>query len=103
MEPKIIDYYNVFPDIIKMIDKLNSEYEEVQEKNRILQEEIDEYKKIFQYPYNNSMVFNLKQVTKGGKKVWIDKVRILEDELKTLDQCDYVKYLLDNCNPRCER
>ena len=27
-------------------------------------------------------VFNLKQVTKGGKKVWIDKVRILDKKPK---------------------
>ena len=35
--------------------------------------------------------------------IWIDKVKICENELRELDMCPKVKYLLDNCNPRCER
>ena len=29
MEPQIVDYYNEFPSMVKVIDKLNEEYDQL--------------------------------------------------------------------------
>jgi uncharacterized protein YlxW (UPF0749 family) len=40
MEPMIIDYYNNYPSMINIIDKLNDELNNIQNKNNQLKDEI---------------------------------------------------------------
>ena len=47
MEPKIIDYYNEYPDIISVIDKLNEEAELLRKENVQLKLSILEISKKF--------------------------------------------------------
>ena len=102
-EPKIIDYYNEIPECFKTIEKLNNEYNELQDENSRLIKELTFLESAFKYPHNNSVIFNLVRVKKNGEDTWIDKIKISEFELNKLDQCETVKYLLQNCNPICER
>ena len=102
-EPKIIDYYNEIPECFKTIEKLNNEYNELQDENSRLIKELTFLESAFKYPHNNSVIFNLVRVKKNGEDTWIDKIKISEFELNKLDQCETVKYLLQNCNPKCER
>ena len=41
MEPQIIDYYNKYPHMINVIDRLNEEYSSLQNENKRLQKEIN--------------------------------------------------------------
>ena len=102
-EPKIIDYYNEIPECFKTIEKLNNEYNELQDENSRLIKELTFLESAFKYPHNNSVIFNLVRVKKNGEDTWIDKIKISEFELNKLDQCETVKYLLQNCSPKCER
>ena len=102
-EPKIIDYYNEIPECYKTIENLNNEYNELQDENSRLIKELTFLESAFKYPHNNSVIFNLVRVKKNGEDTWIDKIKISEFELNKLDQCETVKYLLQNCNPKCER
>lgn len=110
-EPQLSDFYNS-DDIsaFQVIDNMNQEYNELYFNYMKKMEEIEALKKelkfvnqVFEYPLRNSAVFNLVRVKKDGQDIWIDKVKIYENELRELDMCPKVKYLLDNCNPRCER
>jgi len=103
IEPQLIDYYKDFPFMVNIINNLNNEYNVLEEKNKELIKELKFYKSAFEYPLNNSAIFNLVRVKCNGEDQWIDRVKITEQELKKLDQCNTVKYLLENCNPRCER
>tara|TARA_B100001094_G_scaffold95220_2_gene91197 strand:+ start:10376 stop:10687 length:312 start_codon:yes stop_codon:yes gene_type:complete len=103
MEPYMIDYYNSMPQGVNVIDSLNKEYEELEEKYGKVEKELQFYKSLFEYPLNNSAIFNLRRVKQGGEDKWIDKVKISEKELRELDTSKEVEYLLRNCNPRCER
>ena len=54
MEPQIIDYYNKYPHMINVIDRLNEEYSSLQNENKRLQKEINILlpilqKKLFEY------------------------------------------------------
>ena len=40
MEPTIIDYYNDYPQIIEVIDKMNIELEELKKQNDLLKKEL---------------------------------------------------------------
>tara|TARA_B110000285_G_C15131851_1_gene624132 strand:- start:78 stop:425 length:348 start_codon:yes stop_codon:yes gene_type:complete len=110
-EPQVSDYYNT--DNIacfEVIEKMNEECNELlhktlvqEEKMNELQRELDFVNQVFTHPLETSVIFNLVRVKKDGKEIWIDRIKIQENELRDLDQCDTVKYLLDNCNPRCER
>ena len=102
-EPKIIDYYNEIPECFKTIEKLNNEYNELQDENSRLIKELTFLESAFKYPHNNSVIFNLVRVKKNGEDTWIDKIKISEFELNKLDQCETVNYLLQTCNPKCER
>ena len=46
MEPQIIDWYNDEPQGVHIIDKLNDEYEEVIQKNKILKQKLSDYENI---------------------------------------------------------
>lgn len=110
-EPQVSDYYNT--DNIacfNVIEKMNEECNVLlhktlvqEEKMKELQRELNFVNQVFSHPLRNSVVFNLVRVKKGGQDIWIDRIKIQEMELRELDQCDTVKYLLANCNPRCER
>ena len=109
-EPKIIEYYNETPECFKTIEKMNNEYDELEKstiiassENSRLKKELNFYKSAFKWPYSNSVIYNLVRVTKGGEDMWIDRIKISEMELRELDQSEKAKYLLKNCNPRCER
>ncbi len=54
MEPQIIDYYNKYPHMINVIDRMNEEYSSLQKDNQRLQKEINILlpilqKKLFEY------------------------------------------------------
>ena len=102
-EPKVIDYYNETPECFKTIEKMNNEYNKLENEYDKIKKELEFYKSAFKYPHSNSAIFNLVRVKKDGVDVWIDRIKITEFELRALDQCEKVKYLIKNCNPRCER
>lgn len=48
MEPQIIDYYNEYPHMMKVIEKLNLEYDELYEENQSLKKEIERLRNIYE-------------------------------------------------------
>lgn len=103
MEPSIIDYYRDYPVNIDVIEKMNQEFHLLMEENEKLKKELNFVNSIFEYPLRNNAIFNLMRLKKNGEDVWINKIQITERELKEFDDCEDVRYLLRNCNPRCER
>jgi hypothetical protein len=103
MEPSIIDYYRDYPLNVDVIEKMNEEHRLLMNENEMLKKELEFVKRIFKYPLRNNAIFNLVRLKKNGKDVWINKIQVSENELKELDDCEEVRYLLENCNPRCER
>lgn len=105
MEPSMIDYYNKYPEIIKVIDELNMENHELQNKLDSIKEELDFYKSIFKN-HRNSVVFNLYDkylINKDGskEKIWIDKIRCDKYDLQFLEQDEDI---IEWQKPvRCER
>lgn len=103
----IVDYYNSQPYNINVIEKMNEEYQKKEEENEKLKKEIDFLKIPFEnYKLRNTAVFNIvraKMLT--GEDIWFNKIdpNVNEDFLKLLEQTDHIKYLIKNCNPRCER
>lgn len=109
-EPNMVDYYSETPECFKTIEKMNNEYDKLEDKHaklmneyNMVKKELEFYQSAFKYPHNGSAIFNLVRVKKDGIDIWIDRVKISEMELRELDKCDKVKYLLEHCNPRCER
>ncbi len=98
MEPKIIDHYNEYPQMIKVIDNLNEE-------NERLKNELEFYKSIFK-THRNSVVYNLYDkylIKENGEKekLWIDKIRCDKYDLQFLEQDeDVVEW---QKHVRCER
>ena len=103
MEPSILDYYQEFPQNIDVIEKMNKEHHLLMDENEKLKKELEFVKSIFNYPLRNNAIFNLVRLKKNGEDVWINRIQVSENELKELDDCDEVRYLLKNCNPRFER
>lgn len=103
MEPSIVDYYRDYPVNIDVIEKMNQEYHLLMEENEKLKKELKFVNSIFEYPLRNNAIFNLMRLKKNGEDVWINKIQMTERELKEFDDCEDVRYLLRNCNPRCER
>jgi hypothetical protein len=103
MEPSILDYYQEFPQNIDVIEKMNEEHHLLMDENEKLKKELEFVKSIFNYPLRNNAIFNLVRLKKNGEDVWINRIQVSENELKELDDCDEVRYLLKNCNPRFER
>jgi len=82
--------------------------------NERLKKENEDLKKEVQFmniPFNdrrlrNTAVFNIVRAkTINGDDIWFNKIDYNTNEnfLKSLEQTDYIKYLIENCNPRCER
>ena len=103
MEPSILDYYQEFPQNIDVIEKMNKEHHLLMDENEKLKKELEFVKSIFNYPLRNNAIFNLVRLKKNGEDVWINRIQVSENELKELDDCDEVRHLLKNCNPRFER
>lgn len=100
MEPSILDYYNDYPSISKIIDKLNKENEELQNELESTKDELNFYKSIFK-THRNSVVYNLYIKYKDKQRLWIDKIRTDNYYLKQLDEDDDIIEWLKPV--RCER
>tara|TARA_B110000495_G_C22894800_1_gene522010 strand:- start:591 stop:893 length:303 start_codon:yes stop_codon:yes gene_type:complete len=100
MEPYILDYYNDFPQSIKVIDKLNEENNKLQDELNETQRELDFYKSVFK-THRNSVIFNLYIKYKNRERIWIDKIGCSNYELNLLDKDeDIIEWLTPI---RCER
>jgi len=73
MEPQIIDYYNEYPHMMKVIEKLNEEYDELYNKNQALKKEIDRLKNIYEPNPDLNRLIDF-SVRTGGKHYDIAKV-----------------------------
>jgi len=102
-EQNIIDYYNTFPQNINVIEKMNEEYHQLIDENMRLKKEVEFLKSIFEYPLRNNAIFNLVHLKKKGEDVWVVRNRMSENELREFDDCEELRYMINNCNPRCER
>ena len=73
MEPQIIDYYNEYPHMMKIIEKLNEEFDELYDENQSLKKEIDRLRNLYEpEPDLNRLIdFSIKT---GGKHYDIAKV-----------------------------
>ncbi len=100
MEPSILDYYNEYPSMISIIDKLNEENNKLREELNSTKDDLDFYKSIFK-THSNSVLFNLFIKYKNGKRLWIDKIRTGYHELNKLDIDEDIKNWLKPV--RCER
>ena len=114
MEPSIIDYYNEYPSMIKIVDKLNEENNRLQNELDSTKSDLDStkgeldytkdelefYKSIFK-THRNSVVYNLYIKYRNKQKIWIDKIRCDKYELKQLDEDEDIKEWLKPI--RCER
>ena len=94
MEPNLVDYHKL-PSYANVIYKLNEEYKDLEGQNDSLKKELEFYKSAFKYPHSNSAVFNLLRVKRNGEDVWIDRIKVTQNELKGLDQCEIVRSLLE--------
>ena len=100
MEPSILDYYNDYPSMIKIIDALNGENDKLQGELYSTRSELEFYKSIFK-THRNSVVYNLYIKYKDKQRLWIDKIRTDKYELQQLDED---KDIIDWLKPvRCER
>ena len=90
-------------DVLSLI----AENERLKKENEELKKEVE----FMNIPFNdrtlrNTAVFNIVRAkTNDGDDIWFNKIDYNTNEhfLKTLQQTDYIKYLIENCNPRCER
>ena len=103
MEPFIVDYYRDYPLNVDVIEKMNEDHHRLMIENEKLKKELKFVNSVFEYPLRNNAIFNLVRLKKNGEDVWINRIQVSENELKELDDCKEVRYLLKNCNPRCER
>lgn len=82
--------------------------------NERLKKENEDLKKEVQFmniPFNdyklrNTAIFNIARAkTISGDDIWFNKIDYDTNKnfLNSLEQTDYIKYLIKNCNPRCER
>lgn len=100
MEPSILDYYNDYPSMIKIIDKLNEENNQLHEELVSTKSELKLYKSIFK-THRNSVVYNLYIKYKDKQRLWIDKIRTDKYELEQLEED---KDIIEWLKPvRCER
>ena len=100
MEPSILDYYNDYPSMIKIIDKLNKENDKLQYELESTKSELKFYKSIFK-THRNSVVYNLYIKYKDKQRLWIDKIRCDKYDLEQLDED---KDIIEWLKPiRCER
>lgn len=100
MEPSILDYYNDYPSIIKIVDKLIEENNQLQGELDAKNDELEFYKSIFK-THRNSVVYNLYIKYKNKQRLWIDKIRTDYNELNQLDEDEDIKEWLKPV--KCER
>tara|TARA_Y100000817_G_C16654348_1_gene454333 strand:- start:460 stop:735 length:276 start_codon:yes stop_codon:yes gene_type:complete len=58
------------------------------------------------YKLRNTAVFNIVRAkTLEGTDIWFNKIDPSTNEkfLRSLESNDYIEYLIENCNPKCER
>ena len=77
-EPNMADYYNTFPDVVNVIQKMNEEHHQLMDENEKLKKEINFLKSIFEYPLKNNAIFNLVRLQKNGQDVWAVRNRMSE-------------------------
>ena len=72
-EPQIIDYYNEYPHMMKIIEKLNEEFDELYDENQSLKKEIERLRNMYEpEPDLNRLIeFSIRT---GGKHYDIAKV-----------------------------
>ena len=82
MEPQIIDYYNRYPHMINVIDKMNEEFSELQKDNDRLRKEVNFLLPILQ----NKLI------------EYSEKVQLLQDEILEINEqvCILENKLLEN-------
>lgn len=73
MEPQIIDYYNTYPHMMKVIEKLNLEYDELYNENQSLKKEIERLRNIYEPNPDLNRLIDF-SVRTGGKHYDIAKV-----------------------------
>ena len=56
-EPNIADYYNTFPDVVNVIQKMNEEHHQLMDENEKLKKEINFLKSIFEYHLKKIMLY----------------------------------------------
>ena len=100
MDTQIIDYYNEYPSMIKIVEALNEENDKLQQELNLTKRDLDFYKSIFK-THRNSVVFNLYIKYKDKQRLWIDKIRTDKYELTQLDEDeDIIEWLKPI---KCER
>ena len=73
MEPQIIDYYNEYPHMMKVIEKLNEEFDELCDENHSLKKEIERLRNIYEPNPDLNRLIDF-SVRTGGKHYDIAKV-----------------------------
>ena len=84
-----------------------TENERLKKENEKLKKELEFMNIPFRdYKLRNTAIFNIVRAkTLGGEDIWFNKIDAYTNEafLKSLESNDNIKYLIENCNPRCER
>ena len=84
MEPQIIDYYNKYPHMINVIDRLNEEYSSLQNENKRLQKEINILLPILQkklFEYSKKVQELQDDITEINEHVSILENKLLENNI----------------------
>mgnify|MGYP001493961273 FL=1 len=84
MEPQIIDYYNKYPHMINVIDRLNEEYSSLQNENKRLQKEINILLPILQkklFEYSEKVQELQDDITEINEHVSILENKLLENNI----------------------
>ena len=86
MEPQIIDYYNKYPHMINVIDRMNEEFSELQKDNDRLRKELN-----LLLPILQNKIFE-----------YSEKVQLLQDEILEINDLVSIlenKLLENNIQP----
>ena len=84
MEPHIIDYYNKYPHMINVIDRMNEEYSSLQKDNQRLQKEINILLPILQkklFEYSEKVQELQDDITEINEHVSILENKLLENNI----------------------
>ena len=84
MEPQIIDYYNKYPHMINVIDRMNEEYSSLQNENKRLQKEINILLPILQkklFEYSEKVQELQDDITEINEHVSILENKLLENNI----------------------
>jgi len=84
MEPQIIDYYNKYPHMINVIDRMNEEYSSLQKDNQRLQKEINILLPILQkklFEYSEKVQELQDDITEINEHVSILENKLLENNI----------------------